>query len=130
MNVEIVGGGRNSLLVLPGWRLDSETEKPDWEPVINDRDGWRALFVDLPGTGRSRDDHARIETQRDILHAVAGLAENSGLGQGVFAVAGKSNGGALALALAHRYPSAVQGVAVGVPMVLNPGSSSGQARLG
>ncbi len=116
MHYEIVGRGTRTLLVLPGWRLDSTTEIPDWKPVLEERPGWRAVVVDLPGSGQTAADHEGIIDQAGILSRVERLVDQLVAAQPL-AVAGTSNGGALALGLAHRRPAAVRGVAVRVPML-------------
>jgi len=49
---EEVGSGR-PLLVLHGWPLDHRHVAADIEPVFDERSGWRRIYPDLPGFGRT-----------------------------------------------------------------------------
>jgi pimeloyl-ACP methyl ester carboxylesterase len=116
VRLNIEGDGPRSLLVLPGWRLDSQTETPDWLPVLAERPGWRGVFADLPGTGVSRDDLRDVRTQRDVLTRVLEAVDGPQL-KGPIALAGTSNGAALALAVVRSRPGRVRGLALRVPML-------------
>jgi pimeloyl-ACP methyl ester carboxylesterase len=89
---------------------------PDWQPILSERTDWRGLFVDLPGTGRSRGSHDGIEDQADILDRLLEVLRQAFDGRS-FAIAGTSNGAAVALAIARRLPHQVRGLAVRVPML-------------
>lgn len=130
MYVARIGSGPRKLLVIPGWRLDSRTEDPEWRSVLAQRPGWSGHLVDLPGTGKSRDDREGIASQRDILSALLDLLVDLDSDGSGWAVAGASNGAALALSIARRRPELVRGLALRVPM-LEPNdevrAQSGQA---
>jgi pimeloyl-ACP methyl ester carboxylesterase len=49
---EEAGAGR-PLLMLHGWPLDHNYMMSDLEPVFETRVGWRRLYPDLPGMGRT-----------------------------------------------------------------------------
>jgi len=76
---------------------------------------WRALLVDLPGMGQARAAHEGVASMSDILDRLVALVDD--LAADGLAVAGNSNGGALALGLAQRRPSLVRGLSVRVPML-------------
>ena len=116
MHVARLGTGPRKLLVIPGWRLDAEAEMPEWREVLAARPGWTAHVVDLPGTGRSRGDHRGIVSQRDLLSALMDLVVEQDDGSG-WAVAGVSNGSALALGIVSRRLDLVRGLALRVPML-------------
>lgn len=117
MQIRIEGNGPRHLLVLPGWRLDSKTEIPDWLPILAERSNWRGVFPDLPGTGGSRCLRDGVANQRDVLARVLRLLDGETLSGEPLAVAGTSNGAALALAVARNRPGNVRGLAVRVPML-------------
>jgi pimeloyl-ACP methyl ester carboxylesterase len=116
MHVSRLGSGPRQLLIIPGWRLDAEAEMPEWREVLAARSGWTAHLVDLPGTGRSRGEHPGIVSQRDLLSTLIDLAVDRDDGSG-WAVAGTSNGAALALGIVSRRPDLVRGLALRVPML-------------
>ena len=115
MHLEAVGEGTRTLVVLPGWRLDSEVEKAEWLPVLARSPGWRGVFVDTPGVGLARGDLAGVSDQGDVLTGLVQLLDDGAFGAQEIAVAGLSNGGALAIGLARRRPRAVKGLALRVP---------------
>ncbi len=116
MHVVRLGTGPRKLLIIPGWRLDAESEVPDWRGVLAARPGWTAHLIDLPGTGSSRDEHTGIVSQRDLLNALIDLVVDEDDGSG-WAVAGTSNGAALALGIVRRRLDLVRGLALRVPML-------------
>jgi pimeloyl-ACP methyl ester carboxylesterase len=115
MNLEPVGRGARTLVILPGWRLDSEVEKLEWLPIIERRPGWRGVFVDPPGVGRARDVSPHIVDQAQVLVGLLELLDAGDFGAHEIAIAGASNGAALAIGMARRRPEAVQGLALRVP---------------
>jgi pimeloyl-ACP methyl ester carboxylesterase len=117
MHVAHIGTGPRKLLIIPGWRLDAGTEVPDWREVLRARPGWTAHLVDLPGTGVSRDEHAGIGSQRDLLSALIELLVDQDVDSSGWALAGTSNGAALALGVTHRRLDLVRGLALRVPML-------------
>lgn len=52
LDYEIIGEGR-SLVFLHGLALDRELLRDALEPVFAERPGWRRIYLDLPGHGRS-----------------------------------------------------------------------------
>ena len=52
MFYEQVGDGR-PLLLLHGWPLDHRHIANDMEPLFINRSGWRRLYPDLPGMGKT-----------------------------------------------------------------------------
>jgi pimeloyl-ACP methyl ester carboxylesterase len=117
MHVARLGTGPRKLLVIPGWRLDGGAEEPDWREVLVARPCWTAHLVDLPGTGDSRGEQAGIASQRDLLSALIEFVVESDADGSGWAVAGTSNGAALALGVARRRPDLVRGLALRVPML-------------
>jgi pimeloyl-ACP methyl ester carboxylesterase len=112
---EEVGAGR-TLLMLHGWQGDHRQMLHDMEPSFKHRSGWRRLYPDLPGMGRTPgadwitcQDHM-LEVVLEFLGAVA-PAER-------FAVGGVSLGGYLARGIVQRLMSQVDGVMLAVPVVV------------
>src|SRR3954470_11047858 len=88
VHVESIGQGPRHLLILPGWCLDSQTEIPEWDPVMRERPDWTTHYVDLPGTGLSRGKEDRVADMDEILSRVVGLVDEQLGNAGPLAVGG------------------------------------------
>jgi pimeloyl-ACP methyl ester carboxylesterase len=87
----------------------------DFEPLFTGRPGWRRIYPDLPGMGRTPADPA-ITAQDQMLDAVLAFIDAVAPGER-FVVAGTSYGGHLARGLVHRRGDRLDGVALIVPVV-------------
>jgi pimeloyl-ACP methyl ester carboxylesterase len=114
VSYEDIGSG-TPLLTLHGWPLDHRHMQNALEPVFAGRPGWRRLYPDLPGMGRT---HAPDSYRRHdgMLEAVLGFVDAVIPGER-FAVAGTSYGGYLARALVHELGGRVAGVLLTVPAI-------------
>ena len=72
---EEFGEGR-SILFLHGWSLDHTNEVADFEPIFANRPGWRRLYLDLPGHGRT----PGAERVRDMDGILQVVLDRSGHG--------------------------------------------------
>ena len=111
---EDVGTG-TPVLMLHGWPLDHRHMLSNFEPVFAQRPGWRRLYPDLPGMGRTRAADW-IETHDQMLELVIEFIERVIPGQR-FVVAGASYGGWLARGLVHERGKQIDGVLLSVPVV-------------
>ena len=107
-----VGTGR-PLVVLHGGKLDHRHMADALEPVLSACPGWRRLYLDLPGCGKSQGFDA-IQCQDDVLAAVAGFIEEACQGEPC-AVIGESRGAYLAQGLGHAHAGLLAGLALIVP---------------
>lgn len=114
------GSGR-PVVILHGGGLDHRHMMDALEPVFASTQGWRRLFVDLPGHGRSPADES-ISSQDDVLASV--IAHCDALLSGEqFAVIGESRGSYLAQGIASRCPDRLLGL-----MLVCAGSMSQDGR--
>ena len=111
---EEMGVGR-PVLMLHGWPGDHRYMTYHWEPVFAQRSGWRRLYPDLPGMGRTPG-AKWITCQDDMLEVALGFMDAVAPGE-PFAVAGASYGGYLARGIVYRRPGQVSGVMLSVPSV-------------
>jgi pimeloyl-ACP methyl ester carboxylesterase len=111
---EDIGSGL-PVLMLHGWPIDHRHMLNSLEPAFADRSGWRRLYPDLPGMGRTRAADW-IETEDQMLELVLELVDRLIPGER-FAVAGGSYGGWLARGLVHERPSQLAGVMLSVPAI-------------
>ena len=107
-------GGR-TLVALHGFTADHRMMVPALEPVLATRSGWRRLYLDLPGMGRTTAPDALGGTD-DVLAIVTAAID--ALVDGPYAVAGLSYGGHLATGLAGRPDARVSALALLAPMVV------------
>jgi pimeloyl-ACP methyl ester carboxylesterase len=83
------------------------------EPLFGDRLGYRRIYPDLPGMGRTPAPET-ITSSDDVLDVVLGLIDGV-VGDEAFLVVGHSYGGYLARAIANRRPAQVAGLALICP---------------
>jgi len=111
---EEVGDGR-TLLMLHGWQGDHHQVSHDAEPLFEERAGWRRLYPDLPGMGRTPGADW-ITSQDHMLEVVLEFLDTVAPGER-FAVGGVSLGGYLARGIVQKRLAQVDGVMMSVPVV-------------
>jgi pimeloyl-ACP methyl ester carboxylesterase len=92
-------GNGMPVLILHGAGVDHREMAAALEPLFAQRPGYRRIYVDLPGMGRTPAD--TVNTNDDVLDLLIGFAGHV-IGDGEFLVVGHSYGGYLGRALAHR----------------------------
>ncbi|WP_231492430.1 alpha/beta fold hydrolase [Glycomyces sp. NRRL B-16210] len=102
------------VLALHGWSPDHRLMTGFLEPLFAARPGWRRIYPDLPGMGRTPATGA-VASSRDILAAVSRFADER-IGDRPFLLVGESYGGYLARALANVRPDRVRGLALVCPI--------------
>ena len=114
----VIGHGK-PVVMLHGVTLDHRHMIDILEPAFEGLEGWRRIYVDLPGHGKSPPQDS-IKSQDDILRAVEAFITNE-LGETPFAVVGLSRGSYIARGFVHQHAEQVTGAALIVPGG-NPGS--------
>jgi pimeloyl-ACP methyl ester carboxylesterase len=109
------GEGR-PIVFLHGWTMDRRVEIADYDKIFAARGGWRRIYPDLPGMGRSMAGEA-IRTQDDVLAAMLGFLDRV-VPAGRFVLAGTSLGAYLARAVVARRRSRVAGLLLRVPCIV------------
>lgn len=109
-----VGSGL-PIVFVHGWTMDHRDEAWDYEPVLQRRGGWRRIYVDLPGMGRSA--ATTVRDQDEILERLLAFVDRE-VPAGRFAIAGTSAGAYLAQALAERRRDRVAGLLLRMPMTV------------
>jgi len=106
----------HTAVLLHGFPPDHRLMTGCFEPVFADRPGWRRLYLDLPGMGRT----VAPDTIRgtDDVFAVVQAAVRQLVPDGRFALCGESYGGYLSRGLVAADPAAVTGLALVCPMVI------------
>ena len=112
VHYESFGAGR-PLVVLPGWPDDWTVPADYLEPVLHRREGWRRIYLDLPGRGGTPS-ASWITTPDEVLEIVLQVLDRVIPGER-FVLAGHSAGGYLARAVLHRRMAFVDGLLQVVP---------------
>ena len=109
------GEGR-PILLLHGWTMDRRVEMESYEKIFATRPGWRRIYPDLPGMGRSVAKPGLLN-QDDMLEAMLAFIDRV-LPSGRFLLAGTSGGSLLARAIAVRLRPRIAGLLLRVPAVV------------
>ena len=119
---KIMGSGR-PILILHGVTLDHRYMMDVLEPVFQGLEGWKRVYVDMPGHGQSPAQDT-IRSQDDLLEAVMVFA-NQCFPDQLFGLVGLSRGSYIARGILHQTPERVTGAALIVPGG-NPSSDPGR----
>jgi pimeloyl-ACP methyl ester carboxylesterase len=103
-------------VLLHGFPPDHRIMTGCFEPVFENRQGWRRLYLDLPGMGRTVAPESVRNT--DDVFAVVRAALRKLVPRGHYAVCGESYGGYLARGLVAADPTRITGLALVCPMVV------------
>lgn len=109
-----IGQGR-PILFIHGWTMDHRDEAYEYEPIFRQHVGWRRVYVDLPGMGRSA--RTPVSDQDEMLQRLLAFADREFAGT-PYAIAGTSLGAYLADALATRRRDRIVGVLLRMPLVV------------
>lgn len=127
IHYEVRGEGRPVLLI-HGYSPDHRIMEGCMEPVFQETSGWKRLYFDLPGMGRTGAPEW-LRNSDQMLDTVFEFAE-SVIGERSFAVVGESYGGYLARGMVRRRPELVAGVALIAPGVhLDPAKRDRPSRV-
>ncbi|MBN1438169.1 MAG: alpha/beta hydrolase [Anaerolineales bacterium] len=111
---DVRGSGR-PILMIHGFSPDHRLMLGCMEPVFERREGWRRIYFDLPGMGRTpapdwlADTDRMFDVVRWFVDQVIPLEK--------YCVAGESYGAYLAQGLAARYPERIEGLLLLCPLV-------------
>jgi pimeloyl-ACP methyl ester carboxylesterase len=103
-------GDGSPVLALHGVDVDHREIMGALEPVFADLPGYRRIYPDLPGMGRTPAPEA-IDSSDAVVDTLLGLVD-AVIGAEPFVVAGHSYGGYLARGITSRRPAQVAGLAV------------------
>ncbi|HWD78752.1 MAG TPA: alpha/beta hydrolase [Kribbella sp.] len=115
MYYESFGDG-HPIFFLPSWGGDAGEARDVHEPIFEHRKGWRRVYVDPPGTGKSPADPS-ITNQDGMLSSIAGLISTVA-GDEPFALAGTSAGALHARGIVKRKPTQVLGLLLRAPGIV------------
>jgi pimeloyl-ACP methyl ester carboxylesterase len=109
------GDADHTIVLLHGFPLDHRSMVASFEPCLSSRPGWRRVYLDFPGMGRTEAPDWLDSTDAVFRVTHAAVQE---LVPSDIAIAGASFGGYIAAGLAAALGDRVTGLALIVPMVL------------
>jgi pimeloyl-ACP methyl ester carboxylesterase len=114
---ETYGEGK-PVLMLHGWSLDRQHLVDEMEPLFQGRPGWRRIYPDLPGHGRTPG--ADWIANADIILGVVLDFIDHVIQEERFILAGISWGAYLARGVVQQKASQVDGLMMSVPLIVAP----------
>jgi len=111
---EIQGSGK-PILFIHGYYPDHRLMKGCFEPVFSKIDGWKRIYFDLPGMGKT-EQNPRVRNADEMLDVICGFIEKT-IGEDDFLVAGESYGGYLARGVLNKLFNRVKGIFLLCPVV-------------
>jgi len=115
VHYESFGDGR-PIIMLHGWSINHRHMVHEMEPLFRRRQGWKRVYLDLPGHGRTPGEDW-ITNQDQILGVVLDFIDAVVPGQR-FSVAGASAGAYLAQGLAYRRAASIDGLLLTAPLMV------------
>lgn len=112
---EVYGEGF-PVLMLHGFGIDHHVMIGCMEPIFRGRPGYRRIYFDLPGMGRTKATDDVRDADR-MLDVIIRFAEKI-VPDGRFLAAGESYGGYLARGLVYRVPDRLAGVLLICPVII------------
>ncbi|RED49174.1 alpha/beta fold hydrolase [Aestuariispira insulae] len=117
IHYEIRGEGR-PIVLIHGFCLDRRALTHPLEPILEAQGGWKRIYLDLPGMGRSPASKS-IENSDQMLASVSAFIGQI-LGDETYTLFGYSYGGYLAQGLVREQPERITGVALLCPVIFAP----------
>lgn len=115
INYEIIGNGK-PIIMLHGYYVDHRLMIGCMEPLFNDKDGYKRIYLDLPGMGRSTSANW-IKNSDDMLDIVIGFIEKI-IPNENFLLVGESYGGYLSRGVVLKMPERIDGVLLICPAII------------
>src|SRR5665811_1780959 len=104
------------ILMIHGFGIDRHVMTGCMEPSFKTRSGWKRIYFDLPGMGRTPAPHWMSNADQ-MLEAILAFV-NKVLEDDSFLVAGESYGGYLARAIVKSMPERLKGALLICPVIL------------
>ncbi len=117
VDYETIGEGK-PIVMLHGYGVDRHLMKGCMEPIFQSQPGWRRIYLDLPGMGRTRGADW-IKNSDQMLEIVTEFIAAVLPGENLI-VAGESYGGYLARGLVKHQADRLDGVLLICPCIIAP----------
>lgn len=112
---EVIGTG-TPIIMLHGFSPDHRLMKGCMEPIFDGREGWKRIYLDLPGMGRTTD-YLTIENSDEMLDAVIEFIDEI-IPNGPYLLVGESYGGYLARGIMRNSMEQLLGAAFICPLII------------
>lgn len=115
VNYEVAGTGR-PILMVHGYTVDHRLMAGCMEPIFSARDGYRRIYVDLPGMGKTKGE--KWITNSDVMLDVLVEFIEKTIPHENFLLAGESYGGYMVRGIVHRMADRVDGLLLLCPAII------------
>jgi len=115
INYEVVGSGK-PIIMIHGYHVDHRLMTGCMEPVFNNRNEYKRIYIDLPGMGKTKGENWIVNSDV-MLNVVIDFIENI-IPNENFLLAGESYGGYLARGIVHRIANRVDGLFLLCPGII------------
>lgn len=115
INYEIIGEGK-PIVMIHGYYPDHRLMMGCMEPIFSVKDGYKRIYIDLPGMGKS-ESAEWINNSDDMLDIVIGFIEKI-IPNEKFLIAGQSYGGYLSRGVIYKMQDRVDGVVLICPVII------------
>ena len=114
IHYEMIGEGK-PIIMLHGYGCDHRYMVSDMEPCFKHREGWKRIYPDLPGMGKTPGADW-IGTQDQVLDLVLDFMDQIIPGER-FVITGASYGGYLARGVLYRRSASIDGLLLTAPLI-------------
>lgn len=115
VHYKIIGEG-TPIVLLHGWSLNHQHMESTFEPIFEQRQGWRRIYPDLPGHGKTPGQDW-IQNQDQMLEVILEFI-NEVVGEERLIVGGVSAGGYLARGVLYHKQKSIDGLLLVVPLMV------------
>lgn len=115
VNYEVIGEG-SPILIIHGFFVDHRLMKGCMEPVFEKKSGYKRIYIDLPGMGKS-ESAKWIKSADDMLNVIIEFI-NRVIPDENFLIAGQSYGGYMTRGVVYRMPQRIDGVLLICPVIV------------
>lgn len=115
VNYEIIGEGK-PIVILHGYCVDHRLMTGCMEPIFNAKEGYKRIYIDLPGMGKSEsaDWITNADTMLDIvIEFIEKIIPNE-----KFLLAGESYGGYLSRGVVYKMADRIDGILLICPVII------------
>ena len=115
INYEIKGEGK-PIIIIHGYSLDHRLMTGCMEPIFSTKDGYKRIYIDLPGMGKS--ESAKWITNSDIMLDIVIDFIETIIPNENFLIVGQSYGGYLSRGVIYKMQDRVDGVLLVCPVII------------